>query len=146
MYACTKHEKLAIFGYPRCKNKRYVDDEACLALRASLTRSRADDAVRNYRYLSPRNEGFAVAPSPFPIDDSRIRPDQPAPLACHVSALDGVTAIARTWAPGDTARCRLCPACTAHRGLCVIQVEGPVADAAAPLFARRGPPGDLDAV
>lgn len=80
---------------------------------------------------------------PSPIDNRRIKPDpQPAPLKCHVSTLEGVTAIARAWAPGDAARCRLCRECTACDDLCVVQVAAPVADEDASLFARRGPPGD----
>lgn len=34
-----------------------------------------------------------------------------------------VTAIWRTWKPGDTARCRLCPVCTASGDECLIQTD-----------------------
>ena len=48
-------------------------------------------------------------------------------------------AISRTWAPGDTAKCRLCPQCTAHDDGCLIVVMKHVDRADAPLLDLNRP-------
>lgn len=80
------------------------------------------------------------------MTDDRYSEQQPEPIACAMDTLGGITAIARTWAPGDAEKCRLCPTCTAERGLCVVTTFEDVSDADAPLFSWRGPPADGDVV
>lgn len=67
---------------------------------------------------------------------------QPLPTACTVSHIrtesGWVSAIARTWSPGDGERCRLCPddnCCLSERGTCLRQFAEYVEPADAVLFA-----------
>lgn len=69
-------------------------------------------------------------------------PDQPEPIECSKTRLNGVTAIARLWAPGDTARCRLCEVCTARGDLCVVGTTEQIPDEEMWLFSLRGSPAD----
>jgi hypothetical protein len=81
-----------------------------------------------------------------PRDDPRreVLPIQPEPVNWLVSFMPGrdggVTSITRFWEPGDTRRCRLCPACTAihARATCQVQARGEVADGSVPLFSLHG--------
>jgi hypothetical protein len=73
-----------------------------------------------------------------------LRP-QPEPIQVLVSRMPmpggTVTALARLWKPGDTRRCRLCPAgCRAdHRNnACLVTVDRDVPNEEAPLLTLRG--------
>jgi hypothetical protein len=62
--------------------------------------------------LNRISDYFDDGPDPLPL--------QPEPVQALVSRLtirgQIVTAIARSWAPGDTRRCLLCPECDADHG------------------------------
>jgi hypothetical protein len=60
---------------------------------------------------------------------------QPTPTTTIVSRKRGMTSIARLWADGDEAKCRLCPSCRAADGMCLVTTTRPVADDDAELFA-----------
>lgn len=76
----------------------------------------------------------------------RFEQPQPEPLSFRVARDEGpsgrvVTAITRTWADGDTSRCRLCPAgfCNAYDdNVCLVQVLVPVPSENVALFSTHG--------
>lgn len=79
-----------------------------------------------------------------PDEGPAILPMQPTPIGLtvsHVTSRDGsttVTCIQRTWSPGDTGRCRLCPRaqCNPDRwGTCLVTVVGHVPIESAALFS-----------
>jgi hypothetical protein len=67
---------------------------------------------------------------------------QPMPTKCvvahHRVGRQVVTAIGRGWAPGDSARCRLCACCSAEDECCLIIVSEHVREDLAPLFSTVG--------
>jgi hypothetical protein len=87
-----------------------------------------------------------AAPPPDPPDP----PDPPAPDATQPRPIGVLlcvlpcgttqsTAIARAWAPGDPARCRLCPSCSVDaNNVCLVVAPGRVPDSDAALFALHG--------
>lgn len=85
-----------------------------------------------------------------PPDDTpqtlRFEPTQPYPsLVIYAPVKQGpfhTTAIARTWANGDEARCRLCSECNVTGGQCLVNVPWHVPRESAALFAyHRTRPG-----
>lgn len=69
-----------------------------------------------------------------------IRPMPTNTLVANLRAgAQACTVIARTWAPGDAARCRLCSECSASAdGLACLVIAGRhVPDADAPTFGIR---------
>jgi len=67
---------------------------------------------------------------------------QPEPLSCLIAIVHSHTAIYRHWAPGDPARCRLCPgrSCTADAfDNCLVLTSQVVPDEEAELFRRQPP-------
>lgn len=92
----------------------------------------ADDIYRRQGPPPPR--------SPRPVVPFAPPPPLPLRLRVVTTPVPGgdVTAIGRTWAPGDAASCRLCPRdeCGVDDGgACLVQVPGRVDPAAAALFS-----------
>jgi hypothetical protein len=57
-----------------------------------------------------------------------------------------VTALYRRWAPGDTAKCRLCRFCVAHNDGCLMVISEGISREDAPLFDVTGLAFDPSAV
>jgi hypothetical protein len=79
-----------------------------------------------------------------PIRDGPIpNPHQPLPVSILVARMPiggrVVTAITRQWLPGDSARCRLCPAgrCGAHEDVCLLLFDREIPDAEVPLVEHQ---------
>lgn len=62
---------------------------------------------------------------------------QPEPVVTMLGTLDSVTAITRTWAPGDARRCRLCPDCAVSSDgkVCTVLTNEPVSETDAPTYS-----------
>lgn len=69
---------------------------------------------------------------------------QPHPIHTQVARIGKVTAIARSWASGDSNLCRLCPQCNAANDRCLVifQSTRPVPNEEIPLYsiAATAPP------
>lgn len=95
----------------------------------------------------PPVEPTYASPSPHRLRllDGATLPIQPHPeeTSIIVTPRGEWTSLLRHWAPGATARCRLCPegSCVASpRGSCHMVVPGVVAEADAPLYSTVGIP------
>jgi hypothetical protein len=80
-----------------------------------------------------------ATPPPVILAFARARPAAPEPLSTRVTYSDTVAGvdshISRTWAEGATARCRLCPYCTAVANHCQVRVNRYVDEAEARMFS-----------
>jgi hypothetical protein len=70
---------------------------------------------------------IALQPRPVEVRTAQVRVDRGA-----------ATAIYRAWAPGDVARCRLCPNCSAYRDACLIVVGQLVSKESGATFSTWG--------
>jgi hypothetical protein len=68
---------------------------------------------------------------------------QPLPATVMVAQIvfgrEPVTAISRTWKPGDADRCRLCPKCHAYDNRCMIVTNSLIPDSETALYKLKVP-------
>jgi hypothetical protein len=83
--------------------------------------------------------GFYFGPPPLGADSSDLYPEpQPTPIMTRVCRMrvagQWISVVDRKWLFGDTAKCRLCPRCTAVGSECMLMIAARVSDQDAPLF------------